>query len=233
VITNVLFHRQPDAGMQETEGGFCTQLFTMLDATDVNLTALRTDLDGEIDRFTNVGSGWTITAILRFTIRIGQYRPMTDSSYIPTPKVLAVKHALINVFNQDNMCFAWAVLYALHTPSRDASQSVNQVGRFKKNNPTISINVYVLGKDEKEIIPKYVTKCGTRQKRIDLLLLTAGDKSHYVWIKNMSALICHRSKRKSTVYVRPHCVHPFMAKRAFDNHFDDCAKHKYQAVRYP
>jgi hypothetical protein len=41
----------------------------------------------------------------------------------------------------------------------------------------------------------------------------------------MSALIYHRSKRKSTVYVCPHCIHPFTVKRAFDNHFDDCAKH--------
>jgi hypothetical protein len=121
---NVLFHRQSDAGMQETEGGFYTQLFTTLDAADIDLTALRTDLDGELDRFTNVGSGWTITAILRFTIRIGQYRPMTGSSYIPTPKVLAVKHALVNVFNQDDMCFAWAVLSALH-PAHNAQRVTN------------------------------------------------------------------------------------------------------------
>jgi hypothetical protein len=65
VIMNVLFHRQSDAGMQETEGGFYTQLFTAMDTTDVDLTTMRIDLDGELDRFTNVGSGWTITAILR------------------------------------------------------------------------------------------------------------------------------------------------------------------------
>jgi hypothetical protein len=249
---NVLFHRQSDAGMHVTEGGFYTQLFTALDTTDVNLTNLRTNLDSELDRFTNVGSGWTITAILRFTIRIGQYRPMTGSSYIPTPKMLAGKHALVNVFNEDDMCFAWAVLSASHR-AHDAQRvpnyrrylnlidltgikfptPINQVGRFEKNNPTISINVYVLGKDEKEIMPKYVTKCGKRQIHIDLLLLTSDDKPHYVWIKNMSALICHRSKSKNAVFVCPHCVHPFTSKKAFDNHFADCAKHKYQAVRYP
>jgi hypothetical protein len=240
VIVNVLFRRQSDAGMQETERGFYTQLFTVLDATDIDLTTLRTDLDGEVDRFTNVGSGWTIglTAILRFTIRIGQYRLMTGLSYVPTPKVLAAKRALINVFNQDDMCFAWAILSALH-PGYNAQRvtnyrqylnsidlkgikfptPINQVGRFEKNNPTLSINVYKLGKNEKEIIPKYVTKCGKRQKHIDLLLLTSDDKSHYVWIKNMSALICHRSKNKNAVFVCPHCV--FSSKKAFDNHFDD------------
>jgi hypothetical protein len=72
-----------------------------------------------------------------------------------------------------------------------------------------------------------------KTKHIDLLLLTSDDKNHYVWIKNMSALICHRSKGKHAVFVCPHCIHPFKSKKAFDNHFDDCAKHKYQAVRYP
>jgi hypothetical protein len=248
---NVLFHRQSDAGMQETEGGFYTQLFTAMDTTDIDLTALR--LDGELDRFTNVGSGGTITAIWRFTIRIGQYRTMTGSSYIPTPKALVGKHALVNVFNQDDMCFAWAIFSALHPASLNTERvtnyrgywnsidltgikfptPINQVGRFEKKNPTLSINLYVFGKDEKEIIPKYVTKCGKRQEHIDLLLLTSDDKNHYVWIKNMSALMCHRSKGKHAVFVCPHCIHPFKSKKVFDKHFDDCAKHKYQAVRHP
>jgi hypothetical protein len=172
---------------------------------------------------------------------------MTGSSYIPTPKVLAAKRAIINVFNQDDMCFAWAVLSAIHSPKYHAQKvlnyrkhmhsidltdikfptPINQVGRFEENNPLISLNVYMLGKNDKEIIPKYVTKCGKRQAHIDLLLLTSDDKSHYVWIKNMSALICHRSKSRKAVLVCPHCIHPFTTKKAFDNHFDDCAKRKY------
>ena len=126
VTMNVLFHRQSEAGMQETEGGFYTQLFTAMDTTDIDFTDLRTDLDGEIDRFTNVGSGWTITAILRFVIRIGQYRPLSGSSFVPTPKALTVKHAIVNVYNpDDNMCFAWAVLSAVHIPTYYAERVLN------------------------------------------------------------------------------------------------------------
>jgi hypothetical protein len=177
---------------------------------------------------------------------------MTSSSYIPTPKALAAKRALINVFNQDDMCFPWAVLSSLNIPMHNAQRvsnyrryinlidlsgikfptPINQVDRFE-NNPNISINVYVLGKDDKEITPKYVTKCGKRLKHIDLLLLTSGDKSHYLWIKNMSAVICHRSKGKHILYVCPHCVHPSEYQNAFTNRFDDCAKHNYQVTRYP
>jgi hypothetical protein len=99
---------------------------------------------------------------------------------------------------------------------------INQVGRFEKNDPTISINVHMLGKGEKDVIPKYVTKCGKREKHIDLFLLTPDDKSHYVWVKNMSALLCHRTKSKNAVYMCPHSINPFRYKHSFDNHFDDC-----------
>ena len=72
---NVLFHRQTSVGSLETEGGFYKQMFTAMDSSDIDIAALRYDLDREVERFTNVGSGWTITIILRFIIRIGHYRP--------------------------------------------------------------------------------------------------------------------------------------------------------------
>jgi hypothetical protein len=101
--------------MQETEGGFRTQIFTAMDNTDIDFAALRADFDSEVDRFTSVGSGWSVTAILRFVIRIGQYRPLVGSSFISTPPSLAPKRALVNVYNpNDHMCFAWAVLSALY-----------------------------------------------------------------------------------------------------------------------
>jgi hypothetical protein len=112
---------------------------------------------------------------------------------------------------------------------------VNRIARFEKDNPTISINVYALGKDDREIIPKFVTKCGAREKHIDLLLLSTktGDNFHYTWIKNMSALIFHRSKHRRVAYVCPHRVHPITSARAFDDHFPDFSKHVYQRTIYP
>jgi hypothetical protein len=159
VSMDALFHRQSDAGVQETKGGFRTQVFTALDPADIDFADVRAELDREVERFTNVGSGWNFTAILRFVVRIGQYRPLVGSSFIPTPASLMPKHALINVYNpNDSMCFAWAVLSALypsgkhseriskyrpHLKSIDLSEfkfpvPVNQVARFEKNNPTIS-----------------------------------------------------------------------------------------------
>ena len=176
---NVLFHRQTDVGLQETEGGFRTEVFTASDASDIDYADLRADLNREVERFTNIGSGWTLTAILRFRVHIGEFRPLVGSSFVPTPASLIGKRALVNVHNpNDEMCFAWAVLSALY-PCRNNSNRIStyqphlnsidltgltfptpisQVVKFEKNNPTISINVYAL--DGKEIIPKHVSKCG-------------------------------------------------------------------------
>ena len=249
---NVLFHRQTDIGLQETEGGFRTEVFTASDAGDIDFVEMCADLNRQVETFTNLGSGWMLTTILRFIIHIGEYRPFAGSSFIPTPKSLAVKKAIINVYNiDDDKCFAWAVLSALYPCEHHAERlskylpyfnsinlsgikfptPINQINRFEKNNPSISINVYTFEKNE--IIPKHITKCGQRKKHIDLLLLTSNQTSHYVWIKNMSALVCGRTKHKCKVYVCPHCVHPFRSKKAFDNHLPDCSKHVYQKTKYP
>jgi hypothetical protein len=158
---------------------------------------LRADLDRQIDNFTNAGSGWTLTVILRFVIRIGQCRPLVGSSFIPTPKLLERKQSLINVCNpDDNMCFAWAVLSAL-CPCQENTErvskyrpylnminltgltfplSVNEVAKFEKINPNISVNVYAYDEDEQDLIPKHVTKCGKRENHVDLLPLSSKRK---------------------------------------------------------
>ena len=40
------------------------------------------------------------------------YKPLRGETYIPLPKELADKKAIINVQNKDNKCFLWCVLRA-------------------------------------------------------------------------------------------------------------------------
>jgi hypothetical protein len=66
-----LFRRQTDIGLHETEGGFRTQVYTATDPADIDYAAVRAELNREVEKFINVGFGWTLTAILRFVVRIG------------------------------------------------------------------------------------------------------------------------------------------------------------------
>ena len=134
---NMLFHRQTDVGMQETEGGFRSTMRTASDPDDIDYADLRADLNREVDRFTNIGSGWALTAILRCIIRIGQYRPLVGSSFIPTPKSLIMKHAIINVHNPDDqMCFVWAILSAMYP----AEQHSSRLSKYRQYLNSINIS---------------------------------------------------------------------------------------------
>jgi hypothetical protein len=84
------------------------QVCTAFDPADIDFADVRAELDREIEKFTNVGSSWDLTVILRFVICNGQYRPLVGSSFIPAPTSLMSKHALIDASNpNDSMCFAW------------------------------------------------------------------------------------------------------------------------------
>ena len=78
------------------------------------------NLDTQVDQFTTSGSGFQLETICRLVLCITPYRPLTGSTYIPTPKFLVGKQCIVNVRNySDSKCFLWAVLSALHEPERN------------------------------------------------------------------------------------------------------------------
>ena len=67
-----------------------------------------------ISTFQNSGSGWVFKSIVSLEIHTVKYQPLSGSSYIPLPKYLADKKALINLKNDDQQCFKWAVTRAMN-----------------------------------------------------------------------------------------------------------------------
>jgi hypothetical protein len=55
-------------------------------------------------------SGWSLINIKRLMISINKYFPLSGSLFVKTPKFLQDKKAIINVQNNDNLCFLWSVL---------------------------------------------------------------------------------------------------------------------------
>ena len=90
------------------------------------------------------------------------YKPLRGKSWVPLPKELADKKAIINMQNKDNKCFLWCVLRVLNPkrlhPERLDKElmgkentlnmericypvSLKDLDKFEKQNPTISITV--------------------------------------------------------------------------------------------
>ena len=54
-----------------------------------------------IEAFIALGSDWTIRHIDCHLLKFARYNPLGGSSYIPTPKSIVGKHAIVNVQNKD------------------------------------------------------------------------------------------------------------------------------------
>lgn len=88
--------------------------------------------------FQSRGSNWAFVSIIDLTIHTVQYKPLRGNSYIPLPKNLKDKKALINMKNEDDECFKWCITLALNpvernpqrvtTLLREQSESLNWEG---------------------------------------------------------------------------------------------------------
>ena len=60
------------------------------------------------------GSGWTLKRVVRLDITLSKLNPVKGSSYTGLSKSLKTRKALINMKNDDQACFKWAVTRALN-----------------------------------------------------------------------------------------------------------------------
>ena len=64
--------------------------------------------------FQSKGSGWRLHSIIQLELHTMGYNPLRGETWIPLPKELANKKAIINMQKNDNKCFLWCVLRALN-----------------------------------------------------------------------------------------------------------------------
>lgn len=106
---------------------------------------------------------------------------------------------------------------------------VNEIAVFEASNPSVSINVFGIEKDEYEskykVIGPYYNSKHIKNKHINMLLLQEGDCSHYVWIKNMSRLIGSQLNHgKRAVRLCNACLQSFNTEESYEKHTEDCTK---------
>ena len=65
-------------------------------------------------KFQREGSNWRFRSVFGLNLHTVKYEPLEGSSYIPLPRFLAAKKAIINLRNDDDECFKWAITRALN-----------------------------------------------------------------------------------------------------------------------
>ena len=209
------------------------------------------------------GSGWVFLEVENLTLYVDIWDPLKASSYIDLPKELKNKKAIINMKNEDNKCFLWSVLRALNPTNshperidgdlKSKEDTLNMEGiaypvdfkgikRFEKQNLDISISV--LGYNEKEKVyslyvsdyMKVTKKEDERKHNIILLLIKDedGEKSHYCYVKNESALLTtQKNKRKCKLYYCLNCLSAYDNEKKLYEHKEYCGEKDNIKINMP
>jgi hypothetical protein len=172
--------RNIDNGQQEkTTAHFRSKTYVSLenDDNDHNLNEAYQKMNASLEEFIHKGSNWVLNKIINMEINTVKYSPVAGSSYMDLPPKLRFSRGLLNIQNEDNECFLWSILAALHPvqmhPERvsnyiqyedtlnflgiDFPVSLSKVEKFEKQN-NLSINVF--GYEDEQVFPLYLTKMG-------------------------------------------------------------------------
>ena len=154
--------------------------------------------------------------------------------------------------NEDEKCFLWSVLAALHPVNRKDHphrvqhykcyenqlnvsgikfpMKVKDISKFERQNPTISINLF--GYEEKELFPVYITE-RKKEQHVNLLLISNNDTTHYCLIRNLSRLLASLTKHRCQKFFCNHCLHGFSRQDQLEQHEPHCRKNGPQKIRMP
>ena len=201
------------------------------------------------DEYIAKGSGWTLKKVLSLSITTVKYAPIRGRKYFSIPKTLRTN--VINMQNQDNRCFMWAVLCGIHKvdshPERishyrrfenelnfkdiDFPVRIDQINKFEKQNPTISINVF--GYEDNQLFPLYISKMNNGRHEIDLLYIKSDADSHYCYIPNLARFLSRtRSSHRISHFCR-RCLQGFTSEKVLKKHLKACSNISAQHVELP
>src|SRR6218665_1494813 len=96
----------------------------ILDSTDEN-EVFNNAIDKILDAMASYqmrGSNWRFRQVVNLEINTAVHKRFQGSSYIPLPKFLASKKAIINMKNDDEECFKWCITRALNPVQRDSER---------------------------------------------------------------------------------------------------------------
>ena len=98
------------------------------DAAEDNVVEAIEGIKRDIEEFTNQGSGWVYQSVESFRVYLFDYAAIREGSYIPTPSSLRKKKAIVNVKNNDEYCFLWSIVAALHP----AEENPDRISNYRK-----------------------------------------------------------------------------------------------------
>ena len=107
--------------------------------------------------------------------------------------------------------------------------------KFESNNKPIAFNILHVPHNTKKIIQAYISKRNSdrERKQVILLLITGGEKWHYLAVKSLSALLRRITSNNNGDSYYINCLHSFRTKNKLQKHIKVCENHDYCYVEMP
>ncbi|CAG2256166.1 unnamed protein product [Mytilus edulis] len=104
-----------------------------------NLNEAYQKMHRSLEEYINRGSNWIIRKVVHLEARTVKYAPINGSSYMQLPSTIKHCKGVINIQNDDNKCFLWSVLAAIH-PTDNNAHRVNKYKPFENELNTTGID---------------------------------------------------------------------------------------------
>ncbi len=179
------------------------------------------------------------------TVHVSRYNPLAGRAYVQVPPYLRNKHCIVNVKNNDDRCFGYAILSALH-PAKDNAERVSNYNHYfeqyhlhdlqypiapndvpdVEDRLRIRINIFSFYDDKGAArYPLYVSKKDYVQS-VDLLYWS----EHYAWIKNFEGFVYDSTGHKERKFVCRRCFGRFAREPTFERHRLRCTRENFDSV---
>ena len=198
------------------------------------------------------GSDFGFDGINFFNYNFNKTSIYRGGSYIDSLKWLKDKKSAINPKNNDLKCFQYAATLALNFdninnhPEKirpfidqcnwkdiDFPATSKDWKKFELNNK-VALNILFVPHNTKKIQlayrPKYNLTCN---KQIILLMITDGEKWHYLVVKNLSGLLRGLTSDHNADFYCLNCFHSYRTKNKLEAHKKICENHDYCHVEIP
>ena len=167
-------------------------------------------------KFIRGKSGLVLAEIYTLNLNVARFAPFSGSTYTPLPKFLQNKTAIVNVQNDHNRCFGYAIASAYHPQQKNSNRVEMYLQYFEQDRLNdieypvnlvdiplfdyrfnLSINLYSNFDDiGKARHPMYISRHNS-PIQIDLLYFNG----HYAWIKDFSRLFNDLTKRNHQNFI--------------------------------
>ena len=201
------------------------------------------------------GSDFEFDGINFFYYNFNKTSIYRGEPYIDSPKWLKDKKSTVNPKNNDHKCFQYAATLALNFDNiNNHPEKISKIRpfidqynwkdidfpaaskdwkKFELNNK-VSLNILFVPHNTKKIQLAYRSKYNlTYNKQIILLMITDGEKWHYLVVTNLSRLLRGITSNHHDGFYCLNCFHSYRTKNKLEAHKKICENHDYCHVEAP